>query len=55
MHLYLDPHNQYLAVPESHKFVPVKGFRTCFEGQLVPLVVCNAFIKQFGGRFYLGD
>ena len=55
MHLYLDPTNQYLAVPKSHKFVATQGFRTCFDGQVVPLVVCNAFIKQFGGRFYMGD
>lgn len=55
MHLYLDPDNQYLAVPHTLKFIPQQGFRNCFDGQLVPLVVCNAFIKQYGGRFYLGD
>ncbi|MBR9813972.1 hypothetical protein GYB61_08985 [bacterium] len=55
MHLYLDPNNQYLAVPKTHKFIPAMGFRSCFDGQVVPLVVCNAFIKQYGGRFYLGD
>lgn len=55
MHLYLDPDDQYLAVPAALKFLPLNGFRSCFDGQLVPPVVCNAFIRQFGGRFYLGD
>lgn len=51
MHLYLDPQDRYLAVPAPLRFTPVNGFREKFPGQDVPRVICDAFIRQYGGRY----
>lgn len=50
MHLYLDPDDRYLAVPDGLRFAPVNGFREKFPGQTVPPVICEAFVRQYGGR-----
>ena len=52
--LYIDPHQQYLAVHPQMKFQAINGFKACFGGRLVPLVLCDAYIREFGGRYFLG-
>lgn len=51
MHLYLDPQNHYLAVPPALRFVATNGFREVFQNQLVPRIICDAYIREYGGRY----
>ena len=50
MLMYLDPHDHYVAVPPQLRFEPINGFRSCFDGEQVPWVVCQALIRQHGGQ-----
>lgn len=53
--LYRDPWDHYMAVRPKLRFQAINGFRACFGGRLVPAVLCDAYIREFGGRYVLTE
>ena len=49
MLLYKNPQNTYLAIAENLGCARIQGFEPCFNGQDVPDIICQAYIRDYGG------
>ena len=55
MLLYKDSKGRYLAIRSDQRFVPCHGYEICYEGQHVPDIICEAFIREYGGFVIVED
>ncbi|MGJ8668570.1 MAG: hypothetical protein ACSHXK_03680 [Oceanococcus sp.] len=49
MLLYKDKKEHYVAVKAEYEFAACYGYQACFDGKDVPNIICEAYIREYGG------